>query len=548
MARQPRFIEDDEPVVRHAHEESRPETTDEIDKLVDEVSKETDDSGAKQPKIRYQEARYEDNDYEYDDGGGRRSNGKRIALLIVALLLGFAIVGAGVYALIHFVIMPDKTDDAAAVETEAPTEIAEPTLAPVPTQPPTQAPTEAPAPNYMALADTYMADMSDYEKICQLFIVTPEVLTAPMDNSGGGAVTVAGSMTEECLEDYPVGGIIYFADNLEDTEQVQEMIENSQDYASIPLFIAVDEEGGDVARVAEKLHTKSFDPMFSYKDEGEEVAHDNAEIIGSNLSGLGFNMDNAPVADVLSNPDNTVIGERAYSDDFQQAAKLVSAAVKGFHDGGVITVLKHFPGHGSTDEDSHDGLAYVKTSVEDLKKNELIPFRAGMEAGADMVMVGHLVVEDLDPELPATLSSKVVPELLRKQLGYDGIAISDSMSMGALDNYSYDEIVKGLFAADIDIILQPDDLDSYIEAIQDALDNGDITQEQIDKKVRKIIALKIKQGIIKSDGAQTQNETEAPAAPAATDAPATPATPAVPNEPAATAIPGARVSQPTVAA
>lgn len=564
MARQPRFIEDDEPVVRRGSHESRAAAKDAEDvkpvrddaEDVKAIEKALDDHEEDpKAKIRYEEARYVENDYEYDDDdnyGKRRNSGKRIALLIVALLLGFAIVGAGVYALIHFVIMPDKTDTADEVAaTEEPTLPAEPTLAPVPTQPPTQAPTEPPAPNYLALADTYMADMSDYEKLCQLFIVTPEVLTAPMDNSGGGAVTVAGSMTEECLEDYPVGGIIYFADNLEDTEQVQEMIANSQDYASIPLFIAVDEEGGDVARVADKLHTKEFDPMFTYKDKGEEVAHDNAEIIGSNLSGLGFNMDNAPVADVLSNPDNTVIGERAYSDDFNEAAKLVPAAVRGFHDGGVITVLKHFPGHGSTDEDSHDGLAYVKSSLEDLKKNELLPFRAGMEAGADMVMVGHLVVEELDPDLPATLSSKVVPELLRKQLGYDGIAISDSMSMGAIDNYSYDEIVKGLFAADIDIILQPDDLDSYIEAIQDALDNGDITQEQIDKKVRKIIALKIKQGIIKAEDIQAEAETAAPIAPGTTDVPAptdAPVTPAAPQQPAATAIPGARVSQPSVAA
>ena len=252
--------------------------------------------------------------------------------------------------------------------------------------------------------------------------------------------------------------------------------------------------------------------MLNYKDQGEKVAHDNAAAIAADISSFGFNMDNAPVADVLSNPENTVIGDRAYSDDFTQAAKLVASAVKGFKDGGVISVIKHFPGHGSTQEDSHDGLAYVKSTVEELKKNELQVFRSGIDAGADMVMVGHLVVEELDPDYPATLSSKVVPELLRKELGYKGLVISDGMTMGAITgNYDYDTIVRGLFAADVDIILEPDNLDSYINAIKAAVESGDITQEQIDARVRKILSLKFKQGVMKPASA-TAASTDAPTA------------------------------------
>jgi beta-N-acetylhexosaminidase len=443
--------------------------------------------------------------------------------------------------LVHFVFMPDSAGNAVS-ESEIPTVSDEPTLAPTPTHA-TEAPTEAPTePDYAAMADTYMAKMSDYEKLCQLFIVTPEVLTSALDDSDSdAAVTVAGSMTEKSLEKYPVGGIIYFADNLEDIDQTEEMIANSQKYASTPLFIAVDEEGGDVARVADKLGTKAFKPMLEYKDEGTEVAHDNAEVISSNLRVVGFNMDNAPVADVLSNPDNTVIGSRAYSDDYAQAAELVAAAVEGFHDGGVVTVLKHFPGHGGTDEDSHDGLAYVDTSVEDLKKNELLPFKAGIEAGTDMVMVGHLVVTDLDPDMPASLSSKVVPELLRKELGYDGIVITDSMSMAAI-TYDYDTTVRGLFAADVDVILQPDNLDRYIESIQNLLDSGEITQAQIDAKVKKILTLKYRQGIMKAVQPDPVGETIAPAD-NATEAPADNAANAV-EQPTDAALPE---EQPTAA-
>lgn len=559
MARQPRFIEDDEPRRRGNHApryEREPERT--AQEQSEAPRAELYDDPAKRGKDEVQNAetadRFADDstkvfeiEKEDPEKGGRfddeppKSGGKKLAMMILAIVLGFAIVGAGVFALVHFVLSPDQSGADQTTVTEAPTIPDEPTLTPDPTKEPTEPPTEAPTvkKDYGAMADEYMKKMSDREKICQLFIVTPEVLTAGLDDSeSDSAVTIAGEMTKNSLQEYPVGGVIYFAENLENQDQTKEMITNSQKYSSTPLFIAVDEEGGDVARVAEKLGTKKFKPMLTYKDKGESVAHDNAEIIASNLRALGFNMDNAPVADVLSNPNNTVIGDRAYSDDFAQAATLVKAAVQGFNDGGVVNVLKHFPGHGSTEEDSHDGFAYVKTSAADLKKNELLPFKSGIEAGADMVMVGHLIVEDLDPDNPATLSSKVVPELLRKELKYDGIVITDSMSMGAItENYSdYETIVKGLFAADVDIILQPDDLDGYISAIESLLESGDITQQQIDAKVKKILTLKYSEGIIKaSDSAQTATDaatdaadaSESPAA--STDAPES-VTPDLPEE------------------
>ena len=438
-------------------------------------------------------------------GGPRKS---RVPFIILTLLLVFCIAGAGVYALVHFVIFaPPATSSTEPGPTSPP----DPSLSPLPTEPPTQAPTE---PDYAGAADALLASMSTRDKICQLFIVTPEALT------GIDGVNMAGDTTKKALEDYPVGGVIYNSANLEDIDQTQEMLTKTQEFAKIPLFLSVDEEGGSVARVAEKLGTTSFDPMYSYKDKGETVAHDNAEVIASNLRALGFNLDFAPVADTWSNPENTVIGTRAYSDDFDEAAKLVAAAVKGFTDGGILCTVKHFPGHGGTVEDSHDSTAIVTSTAAELKAIELLPFKRGIDAGADMVMVGHLTVTDIDSELPATLSSKVVPSLLRQYLGYDGVVITDSMQMGAItENYDRDAVVKGVFDADIDIILDPDDLEAYITAIENALENGTITQAQIDAKVKRILTLKYAKGVIPmSSAAPADAPTQAASAPAETAA------------------------------
>ena len=407
---------------------------------------------------------------------------KIIIIIIIVLVALAAALGTGAYFLLNNLIAPDSSPaetsamPSVAADTEAASEVY------------SEAPTE---PSAAAKAKAYIAGMSEYEKICQLFIVTPEVLT------GEDGVTLAGEQTKASIEKYPVGGIVYFSSNLVDPEQTKAMISNSQSYSKTPLFICVDEEGGSVARVAGELGTTEFDDMFSYHDQGSQTAYDNAKTIANDISRFGFNLDFAPVADVWTNPDNTVIAERAYSDDYTQAADLVSAAVSGFNDGGVIPVLKHFPGHGDTIEDSHFGLAAVGRSVDEIKKEELLPFIKGIDSGTGMVMAGHLTVQALDPDKPATLSSIVVPELLRGELGYDGVVITDSVSMQAItDNFRYDEIVKGIFDADIDMILCPTDLDVYIGAVEAALKDGKITNEQLEKKLLRILTLKYERGIM----------------------------------------------------
>lgn len=342
-----------------------------------------------------------------------------------------------------------------------------------------------------SLVDETLAGMTLHEKVCQMMFVTPEELT------GEDGVTVAGDATRQALENYPVGGIVYFAKNLESQDQVKEMIDNSQKYSSIGLFVATDEEGGVVNRLMDTVGTTYIGSMYYHKDDGDETAYENAYTIANDMSALGFNLDFAPVADVWSNPDNTVIGERAYSDDYAQAAELVGNAVKGFNDGGVMCTLKHFPGHGDTAEDSHYSSAYVHRTKEEIMADEMQPFRSGIEAGAEFVMVGHLIVPDID-EVPATLSYKIATGILRDELKFEGVAITDSFEMESIaDNYSVDDAVVMSVKAGMDMILQPKDMASAVNSIEQAVADGELSEDRIDESVRRILTLKESRGLLK---------------------------------------------------
>ncbi|MBO5557393.1 MAG: glycoside hydrolase family 3 [Ruminococcus sp.] len=339
-----------------------------------------------------------------------------------------------------------------------------------------------------------MANMTLHDKICQMFIVTPESLT------GYDLVTQSGTATLDSLQKYPVGGLIYFAQNLEDKPQTKEMISATQSSNSvvsdIPLFISVDEEGGIVARCAEKLGTTDFDPMYTYRAEGAEKAYSNAYTIAQDIASLGFNLDFAPVADTWSNPDNTVIGTRAYSDDFSETATLVASAVKGFNDGGVACTIKHFPGHGDTAEDSHVGMACSYKTIAELEKQEYLAFESGIAAGADMVMVGHITMVNVD-NIPSSLSKTFMTDELRGKLGFKGLIITDALGMGALSNYySSDEIAVEVIKAGGDILLMPADLSQAVTGVENAVTNGEITEQRINESVIRILELKKKRGIL----------------------------------------------------
>lgn len=352
-------------------------------------------------------------------------------------------------------------------------------------------------------ADEVLARMTLREKIFQMFIIKPENLegsTKTEFQNGEERLKRANAQTKAALAKYPVGGIIYFADNLQSRDQTKTMIANSQKYANelygIPLFICVDEEGGIVARCGKKLGTTKFKPMQTYENQGTKVAHDNAQTLARDIRQFGFNVDFAPVADVNS-AQNSVIGTRAYSSDYNKAATLVASAVTGFQDGGVACTLKHFPGHGDTQEDSHEGTAHLKKSLSQLKTQEFLPFQAGIAAGADMVMVGHIVTDKIDAKYPATLSQKVVTGILRNDLGYDGLVVTDSMGMGAIAQYYSpgDAAVLAVQAGD-DLLLGIYDVERAYQGIYQAVCNGTLSEKRINESVKRILLQKAEMGLI----------------------------------------------------
>lgn len=338
-------------------------------------------------------------------------------------------------------------------------------------------------------AQTLLDGMTTQEKICQLLIVHPEALT------GGGTVT---GMTDElaaALRAYPVGGLLLSAQNMTSGEQLAALTAALSNGGKTAPLISVDEEGGRVARLMNTVGTTKLGSMYSYRAQGTQGAHDNAQTIARDIAAYGFNTDFAPVADVWTNKRSNAIGDRAYSDDYDEAAELVAAAVKGFHDGGVICCLKHFPGHGSTATDSHNGAATVDKTLPQLRQEDLKPFVSGIAAGADMVMVGHLTVPTMD-DVPASVSRKIVTNLLRYDLGFRGVIVTDGLQMQALAQYSDGEKAVLALAAGNDMLLELDDVPGAVAAIEKALADGTLSRAALDESVLRILQLKLAHGIV----------------------------------------------------
>ncbi len=343
-------------------------------------------------------------------------------------------------------------------------------------------------------AEELLTELTLEEKIYQMLFVTPEALT------GVGTVSAAGETTRQALQRCPVGGIIYFAQNLQAVSQTQEMLSNTQTYAKaahgIGVFTGVDEEGGRVARCAMKLGTTGYEPMRTYGDAGdEEPVCQIGRTLAKDLLSLGFNVDFAPVADVISNPDNNEIGDRSFGEDPELVARMAAAQVRGMTEGGLCATLKHFPGLGSTSTDSHAGMDRSDRTLDELRACDLVPFKAGIEAGAPLVMVGHITLSQVD-DLPCSLSEKVVTGILRRELGYDGIVITDALNMGAVSDY-YTDSASAVLAvrAGCDMLLCPQSIETVHAALLSAVQSGELTEERIDESVLRILQVKLQYGI-----------------------------------------------------
>ncbi len=425
------------------------------------------------------------------------SAGKVFLLIFLALLL-VAVLGLSGWILVQKNRQPEMEQEPAK-QTEAATEATtQPATEPPVTEP--SQPTEPEQPEEPSKArqqaETILAGMTTEEKIYQLFVVTPEQVA-----NWSGTVTQTGDASKKGIAERPVGGIIYFSPNLEDREQTIAMIDGVQEASKLGLFIAVDEEGGSVVRIAdnEKMGTKWFPSMGEVGKDGDaEKAYEVGFVTGTDIKALGFNVDFAPVADVNSEVSNTVVGNRSFHSDPNVVADMISSCVKGFKESGVLCTLKHFPGHGDTSTDSHFGVAKSDKTLEELEACEFVPFRAGIEAGAPFIMIGHVTLPNVTEEdVPATLSHEIVTGLLREKLGYEGLIITDAMNMGAITNhYSSGESTVLALKAGVDMVLMPTDLGASVKAVQTALDDGTLTIEQLDEKVLRILETKIEAGII----------------------------------------------------
>lgn len=343
-----------------------------------------------------------------------------------------------------------------------------------------------------------VSQMTLEDKIAQMFVITPNALTGY-----ASGVTAAGDTTKEAYQSRPVGGIVYMADNLTDPEQTTTMLSNMQEIArertGLPVFLCVDEEGGSVARIAgnDAFGVTNVGNMSDIGASGDvQNAYNAGSTIGSYLAALGFNVDFAPVADVLTNPDNQVIGQRSFGSDAQKVAGMVTSELQGLSAAGVYGTVKHFPGHGGTSGDSHDGAVSTDKTLEELMAEELVPFQSAVDGGVNFVMVGHISAPNVTGDnAPATLSKVMITDVLRGQMGYNGIVITDAMNMEAVAGfYNSDKAAVLAVTAGADMILMPADYNTAYTGILNAVNDGTITEERVNESVTRIVKAKLAMG------------------------------------------------------
>lgn len=340
------------------------------------------------------------------------------------------------------------------------------------------------------MVNTVIEEMPLEDKVAGLFMITPEALT------GVGKAIKAGDGTKDALNQYAVGGLIYFDQNIQDKEQLTEMLSNTVSMSKYPLFLAVDEEGGSVRRIGgSSIEVPEIGDMASVGAGGDTMeAYNAGASIASYLYELGFNLDFAPVADIVADSENSAIGDRSFGSDPAAVGGMVAAAVGGLQDTGVSSCLKHFPGIGGTTEDTHKGTATTEKSLEDMKVSDFVPFQSGIDAGTHFVMVSHVSAPNVTgDDTPASLSDKMITEILRGELGYDGIVITDALNMTAItENYTSDQAAVQALKAGADMVLMPEDFKAAYDSVLAAVNDGTIAEERINESLRRIYRIKYK--------------------------------------------------------
>ena len=337
-------------------------------------------------------------------------------------------------------------------------------------------------------ARVHLLQMTLEQKLWQMIFTTPDDLT------GVPGATEAGELTRQALEQFPVGGLCYFGANLEDDDQIAAMLAGTMSFAETPLFLSVDEEGGLVSRLGanENVSVGDIGPAANFTNPDE--VYTAACGLAGQLKNLGFNVDFAPVAD-LAGQGNPEIGTRAYAADPGTVAQLSASMVRGLQENGVAACLKHFPGHGSAQSDAHEERSVSTRTPEQLRAEEFVAFSGGIGEDVKFVMMSHLTNEALSPH-PSSLSPETV-SLLRKELGYDGLIITDSLKMRAIvDYYTSAQAAVMAIAAGCDMILMPNSVEVAYNGLVSAVLDGTLTQERIDESVMRILMTKLELGIM----------------------------------------------------
>lgn len=303
---------------------------------------------------------------------------------------------------------------------------------------------------------------------------------------------------KQMIEELNIGGFILFGSNIESPEQLLKLnnsLKSANSVNKIPLFISIDEEGGRVSRIPDAIKNLPTNKAIG-KINNEEFSYLVGKLLAEKVKAFGFNMNFAPVLDINSNPKNPVIGDRAFGTKAEVVKDLGVQTMRGISFGGVIPVVKHFPGHGDTSVDSHVGLPSVDNDLERLKSFELIPFEAAISNMADCVMVAHILLPKIDAVNPATLSKTIITSILREQLKFEGVVITDDMTMGAItENYDLAAASVQSIIAGSDIILVAHKYENALEtmkSLKDAVQSGKITKQRVDQSVYRILKLKQK--------------------------------------------------------
>lgn len=375
-----------------------------------------------------------------------------------------------------------------------PAQAASPSLTPTPGPTTASSPTSGSTVIKQNFIASILDDMTVEEMVGQLFIAACRL------DASDDPVLTASQGFDDLIDTYHLGGVILFAENINTIDQTVFLIADMQNKTRITMFVSVDEEGGRVSRVGANpsMNATDFPPMADVGAAGDpDLARSVGRVIGEELYSLGFNMDFAPVADVFTNPQNTVIGDRAFSSDPQAAGAMAGAFVDGMQSTGVAAVIKHFPGHGDTFADTHNGTASVPYDLTRLREVEFVPFRAGIDAGSIGVMSAHVGAPNVTgDDTPATLSPVILTDILRGELGFTGLIITDALEMKAISEvYSSSEACVRAFQAGADLLLMPLSMEDGYQGVLRAVQEDVIGEDRLRESVTRILSVKYDLGL-----------------------------------------------------